>query len=83
MAAEYSRHVHSPFKQINSDYVYLRSFRCSIRDRLRVSNSLWVFITRKPYGLTYFGFGLITIFSFVKFLILYSRFVIFSLKYFD
>ncbi|KAI2801370.1 hypothetical protein BLOT_010920 [Blomia tropicalis] len=50
--------------------------------RIRIRSSLFSqrYYTRKNYGLTYYKFGLVTKFTFVKFILLYSQLLMFVIK---
>lgn len=70
-----TKRLHAPYKRVHSLFVQYRPL-CSVT-HLRMANNILAFQS-KPYGISYkvfsLSFGLITMLSFVKFLLLYTEF---------
>lgn len=86
MAAYFSRLLHAPFRQVL--HLFSRLGQCSLRTRLRISQAIMAFHTKKKYGFSYIlpprrSFGFISMLAFAKFSFVYFRFLIFSSKYFN
>ncbi|KAI2799942.1 hypothetical protein BLOT_012153 [Blomia tropicalis] len=63
--------IHRPVKRIIHLSICDRKLANFSRTKIKIHNYIMAFNTKKKYGITYASFGLMTMFSFVKFILLY------------
>ena len=65
----FTEHFHAPSAIIRSSFMRLQNCRRKekdLRNRLAMANSIQAMCTKKPYGMTYYHFGRVTLQTFVK-----------------